>query len=89
MRSSLSFNAPLRWLIDGYCFFFRGTPLIAQTFLIYYGAGQFVMELREIGLTPHVAQNSYVTAKARRPSAIDGRTTRHSGYAASQRVRCF
>ena len=41
----------------------------------------FVMELREINVTPHVAQNTS------RRSAIDGRTTRHSGYAASQRIR--
>jgi transposase len=41
----------------------------------------FVMELREINVTPHVAQNTS------RASAIDGRTTRHSGYAVSQRIR--
>jgi transposase len=41
----------------------------------------FVMELREINVTPHVAQNTS------RSSAIDGRTTRHSGYAVSQRIR--
>jgi IS4 transposase len=33
-------------------------------------------------LTPHVAQNT-----SNRRSAIDRRTTRHSGYAASQRIR--
>jgi hypothetical protein len=42
----------------------------------------FVEDLRELGATPHVAQNT-----ARRRSAIDGRTTRHLGYAASIRVR--
>ena len=41
----------------------------------------FVMELREINVTPHVAQNTS------RRSAIDGRTTRHPGYAISQCVR--
>jgi transposase len=41
----------------------------------------FVMELREINVTPHVAQNTS------RASAIDGRTTRHVGYAISQRIR--
>ena len=34
------------------------------------------------GVTPHVAQN-----QAGRRSAIDGRTTRHPGYAISQRAR--
>lgn len=42
----------------------------------------FVEDLRELGATPHVAQNT-----AGRRSAIDGRTTRHLGYAASIRVR--
>ena len=28
-------------LIDGYVYLFRGTPLLVQTFLIYYGLAQF------------------------------------------------
>src|SRR5262245_4706113 len=46
-----------------------------------FDAADFVMELREINVTPHIAQNMS------RRSAIDGRTTRHLGYAASQRIR--
>src|SRR5215831_18512539 len=42
-----------------------------------------VANLRARGVTPHVAQN----AARRGGSAIDGRTTRHPGYALSQRVR--
>ena len=42
----------------------------------------FVAEMREINVTPHVAQN-----EAGRRSAIDGRTTRHPGYALSMRIR--
>jgi transposase len=42
----------------------------------------FVAELREINVTPHVAQNI-----SGRRSAIDGRTTRHAGYAISLRIR--
>ena len=38
--------------------------------------------MRELRVTPHVAQNT-----SNRRSAIDGRTTRHPGYAVSQRVR--
>src|SRR6202011_2540391 len=41
-----------------------------------YDAGEFVMELRDKAVTPHVAQNT-----SGRRSAIDGRTTRHPGYA--------
>jgi transposase len=47
-----------------------------------YDSADFVAELRALNVTPHVAQNT-----AGRRSAIDGRTTRHPGYAVSQRVR--
>lgn len=47
-----------------------------------YDARAFVEDLRQRGVTPHVTQNT-----SNRKSAIDGRTTRHPGYAASQRVR--
>ncbi|HSO43160.1 MAG TPA: IS5 family transposase [Rhodospirillales bacterium] len=52
-----------------------------------YDTQDFVMELRELGVTPHVAQNAYQTQTARRRSAIDGRTTRHEGYLVSQKKR--
>ena len=47
-----------------------------------YDAKDFVMELRELNVRPHVARHS----NGRR-SAIDRRTTRHPGYAMSQRIR--
>jgi IS5 family transposase len=47
-----------------------------------YDAEDFVNELRSMKVTPHVAQNL-----SGRSSAIDGRTTRHSGYSVSQRIR--
>jgi polar amino acid transport system permease protein len=34
----------------GYVYFFRGTPLLAQTFLIYYGLGTFRPQLEMLGL---------------------------------------
>ena len=46
-----------------------------------YDTPDFVAEMRRLGVTPHVSQNT----KGRR-SAIDGRTTRHPGYAVS--LRC-
>jgi transposase len=52
-----------------------------------FDTADFVAELRERRITPHVAQNAYDTGKARRRSNIDGRTTRHPGYAVSQRIR--
>lgn len=46
----LSANRALRALSFAYVYFFRGTPLLAQIFLIYYGAGQFRVELEAAGL---------------------------------------
>jgi IS5 family transposase len=48
-----------------------------------YDTKDFVAEARGMNTTPHVAQNIH----ARRSSAIDGRTTRHPGYAISQMKR--
>ena len=45
-----------------------------------YDSADFVADLRRARVTPHVAQKA-------RHSAIDGRTTRHEGYAISQRCR--
>jgi transposase len=45
-----------------------------------YDTREFVAGVRALGVTPHVARKT-------RASAIDGRTTRHGGYARSQRRR--
>jgi transposase len=47
-----------------------------------YDTKDCVKSVRERQVTPHVAQND-----TNRRSAIDGRTTRHPGYAISQRMR--
>jgi hypothetical protein len=47
-----------------------------------YDAAERIARLRAIGVTPHVAQH-----RSGRRSAIDVRTTRHPGYAISQRLR--
>jgi transposase len=47
-----------------------------------FDTADFVMELREMNVTPHVAQNT-----SNRCSAIDGRTTRREGYRLSQVIR--
>jgi polar amino acid transport system permease protein len=46
----LSRNRVLAGLAFAYSTFFRGTPLLAQTFLVYYGAGQFRQALDAAGL---------------------------------------
>jgi len=48
-----------------------------------YDTQDFVAECRNLHVTPHVAQND----RRRGGSAIDERTTRHEGYAISQRKR--
>ena len=47
-----------------------------------YDTRDFVSKLRNLKITPHVAQNT-----SNRRSAIDGRTTNHPNYAISQRIR--
>lgn len=47
-----------------------------------YDTADFIGGCRERGVTPHVAQHT-----TNRRSRIDGRVTRHAGYAVSQRVR--
>jgi transposase len=49
-----------------------------------YDTFGFAEAMREMNVTPHVTQN---TTKKGRRSSIDGRTTRHSGYAVSQKFR--
>jgi IS5 family transposase len=48
-----------------------------------FDTADFVRECRNLRMTPHVAQN----LGRRGGSAIDGRTTRHTGYALSQKKR--
>ena len=47
-----------------------------------FDTADFVASMRQLDATPHVAQNT-----SGRSSAIDGRTTRHVGYAISQVIR--
>lgn len=46
---------PLRWVASGYVFVFRGTPLLVQIFLIYYGLSQFP-EIRSSAVWPFLRQ---------------------------------
>jgi His/Glu/Gln/Arg/opine family amino acid ABC transporter permease subunit len=42
---------PFIWMpVYGFNFYFRGTPLLVQLFLIYYGSGQFQEFLSQVGL---------------------------------------
>jgi hypothetical protein len=53
-----------------------------------YDVRAFAAGLRALGATPHLAQNRHLTKTGRhRRCSIDRRTTRHAGYAVSQRRR--
>ena len=47
-----------------------------------FDTAEFVQAIRDLDVTPHLTQNT-----TRRRTAVDRRTTRHHGYAISQRVR--
>src|SRR5260370_36037301 len=49
-----------------------------------FDSNGFVQGCRELGVTPHIAQN---VTRFHGRSAIDGRTVKHAGYAVSQRMR--
>jgi polar amino acid transport system permease protein len=46
----MSSNKILRGFSFGYIYFFRGTPLLAQLFLLYYGFGSFRSFWQDVGL---------------------------------------
>jgi polar amino acid transport system permease protein len=46
----MSRNPIIAGLAYAYVYFFRGTPLLAQAFLVYYGFGSFRPELDAVGL---------------------------------------
>ena len=53
-----------------------------------YDVEQFVHDLRERSVTPHIAIDGHLSKTGTpRKTAIDGRTTRHIGYGISQRCR--
>jgi polar amino acid transport system permease protein len=46
----MSSKSVLSGIAYGYVYFFRGTPLLAQTYLVFYGLGAFRPELEAVGL---------------------------------------
>ena len=53
-----------------------------------YDVRQFVSDLRDRSITPHIAIDGHVRISGKpRVTAIDRRTTRHEGYSVSQRCR--
>ena len=65
-----------RALPSATCYFFRGTPLLAQLFLIYYGAGQFVGSVqgcRALGFPPRRASTAPLFAFTLNTAAYQAR----------------
>ncbi len=53
-----------------------------------FDVAAFVEDLRNRGVTPHIAVQDHLTKTGkRRKTKIDGRTTGHPGYQISQRIR--
>ena len=53
-----------------------------------YDVTQFVHDLRDRSVTPHIAIDGHIRKTGiPRKTAVDGRTTRHAGYDISQRCR--
>jgi hypothetical protein len=51
-----------------------------------FSASHSLRPIRDmLGLTPHVAQNTYDTGRTKQKPAINGHTTRHPGYAFARR----
>jgi polar amino acid transport system permease protein len=49
-RARVARNLVVRWMALAYVTFFRGTPLLCQLYLVYYGAGEIRPFLTSIGL---------------------------------------
>src|SRR5215469_12417310 len=77
MYRRVPFRTPRAWPMP--YFGYRGSKLSLSLF--QKTAGVSIAAMRELKVTPHVAQNN-----TNRRSAIDQRT-RHDGYAVSQRKR--
>jgi transposase len=72
-------------LIDGRCRRRRRITLGADK---AYDVEQFVHDLRDRSVTPHIAIDGHLSKTGTpRKTAVDGRTTRHAGYDISQRCR--
>ena len=59
-------NRPLRWLCSGYIQFFRGTPLLVQLFIVYFGLpnwgitlSRFTSAILALGLNTAAYQAEY------------------------------
>lgn len=72
-------------LVDGRCQRRQRITLGADK---AYDVAQFVHDLRDRSITPHIAIDGHLSKTGKqRKTELDGRTTRHAGYDISQRCR--
>lgn len=84
---------PVKWLARMYISIFRGTPLIAQLFMIYYGLPQFGIELDPIpaamiGLSLNTAAYAAETLRAAIASIDKGQWEAAASIGMTPRRRC-
>ncbi|AYG69803.1 MULTISPECIES: ABC transporter permease [unclassified Rhizobium] len=63
--AQISSNRLLRYLASGYCTFFRGTPLLIQLWLLYYGIGSLlpmIPGIRQSLLWPILSEGFFFAA---------------------------
>jgi His/Glu/Gln/Arg/opine family amino acid ABC transporter permease subunit len=58
----LTKNPLIRWPVFAFMYVFRGSPLLVQLFLIYYGSGQFRPQLQAVGLWNGFFRDAYFCA---------------------------
>lgn len=57
--AALSRNPMFSMPVASFSYFFRGTPLLIQIYLLYYGLGQFSAELRQIPWLWNIVKQPY------------------------------
>lgn len=57
--ASLSKNPLFYMPVKSFSYFFRGTPLLVQIYLLYYGLGQFSAELRQVPWLWNIIKQPY------------------------------
>ena len=74
--------------VDPQCGGTDWTPITPKTGSLFHAETQFVHDLRDRSVTPHIAIDGHLSKTGKpRKTAVDGRTTRHAGYDISQRCR--
>jgi len=87
-------NRPIRWLISGYIQFFRGTPLLVQLFIVYFGLpnwgitlSRYTSAILALGLNTAAYQAEYFRGAIQAVSGGQMMAARSLGMTMPQAVR--